>query len=331
MRRPDPSALSLSLGLLVLAAAGLAPLSSFSTGCANGTSAISAGIDAGSQPGDDDDDINQPLPGDDDDTSTGDDSGVSSDSGDASNDGAVSDGSSDGATGDSGPGPSTCAGQLALAQYTFDTGAQGWTHGISDGLTGTSWPYDPWTQGTAAIGTPACPSGSCFGAELTENYAQCQRGYLESPAINVSACAGQSLVLSFQHEYSFWSDGTYFDGGVILVSADGVQWHPLSGNNTFPGIVTIRTSLDSFSCVDGTSCTGSAASCFEVDGKAGYAGNSGGTVSVQLTIPSTLVASQLYIKFSMGSGVSSADYDPGTSRLYTSSGWRVDSVGLKLP
>ncbi len=322
MRRPDPSALSLSLGVLVLAAAGLAPLSSFSTGCANGTSAISAGIDAGSQPGDDDDDINQPLPGDDD-TNTGDDSGVSGDSGDASGDGAVTDGSTDGATGDSGPSPSTCAGQLALAQYTFDTGAQGWTHGISDGQTDPTWPFDPWTQGTAAAGTPACPSGSCFGAELTENYAQCQRGYLQSPAINVNACAGQSLVLTFQHSYSFWNDGTYFDGGVILVSADGgVNWNNLADSNTFPGIVSIQTSLDSYSCDPGK---------FEVDGKHGYAGSSGGTVSAQLTIPATLVTSQLLIKFSMGSGVSSADADPATSRKYTSSGWRVDSVGLKLP
>jgi hypothetical protein len=323
MRCPNPSAVSFPLGVLVLAAAGLAPLSSFSTGCANGTSAVSVGVDAGSsQPGDDDD-INQPLPGDDDANPTGD-SGASTDAGEASRDGAAAaDGSSDAATGDSGPSPTTCAGQLALAQYSFDTGAQGWTHGISDGQTDPSWPFDPWTQGTAASGTPACPSGSCFGAELTENYAQCQRGYLESPAINVSACAGQPLTLTFQHSYSFWNDGTYFDGGVIFVSADGgANWHTLDGSNTFPAVVSIQPTLDGYSCDPGG---------FEVDGKAGYAGVSAGVVSAQLVIPATLVTSQLLIKFSMGSGVSSADADPATSRKYTSSGWRVDNVGLQLP
>ncbi len=321
MRRPDPSAVSFSLGVLVLAAAGLAPLSSFSAGCANGTSAVSAGVDSGSsQPGDDDDNINQPLPGDDDTNPTGD-SGVSADAGDASTDGAAADGSADAATGDSGPSPTTCAGQLALAQYTFDTGAQGWTHGISDGQTGT-WPYDPWTLGTAATGTPACPSGSCFGAELTENYAECQRGYLESPVIDVSACSGQDLQLTFQHEYVFFDDGENFDGGVIFVSADGgANWHTVDTVNTFPGTISIRTQFGSYTCEAGM---------FDVDGKAGYTGTSGGNVSAQLTIPATLVSNQLRIKFSMGTGADIGYRDAGASREYELSGWRVDNVALQV-
>ena len=327
MRRSAPASFPLSFAVLAVAGTSLAPLSTLSSGCANGTSAITGTFDA-SPPGDDDD-ITMPVtPGDDDDQDAS--VGDSSTGDDDAADGAVMSDAASGADGatktDAAPadgGPTTCAAALAIAQYTFDDGPQGWTHGVSDGQ-GTDWPFDPWTQGTAVSGSPACPEGACFGAELTENYAQCQRGYLLSPVIDVSTCSGQNLQLNFQHGYSFWNDGTYFDGGVILVSVDGTNWHTLDTVNTFPGAIAIRTSLDStYFCDDGT---------FEVDGKAGYAGTSGGnTVSVQLTIPSMFVTNRLQIKFSMGSGVSSPTNDAATSRKYTSSGWRVDNVGLSLP
>jgi hypothetical protein len=43
---------------------------------------------------------------------------------------------------------------------------------------------------SATAGTP-CHSGKCFGAELGQNYAQCQRGFLLSPALDLSACVGE--------------------------------------------------------------------------------------------------------------------------------------------
>ena len=328
MRRSAPASFPLSFAVLAVAGASLAPLSTLTSGCANGTSAITGTFDA-STPGDDDDVTMPVTPGDDDDqdasvadSSTGDDDATSATDAAGGSDatsGADGGGTTDAAAPDGGP--TTCAAALALAQYTFDNGSQGWTHGVSDGQ-GTDWPFDPWTQGTAVSGSPACPEGACFGAELTENYAQCQRGYLLSPVIDVSKCAGQSLQLNFQHGYSFWDDGTYFDGGVVLVSVDGTNWHTLDAENTFPGAIAIETDLNGYACDPGT---------FEVDGKAGYAGTSGGNVSVQLLIPSTLVTSQLQIKFSMGSGVNSETTDPNTSRKFKSSGWRVDNVGLSLP
>ena len=306
-----------SLGLLGAASLALALtwLCSVSAGCASGTSAITTTFDA-STPGDDDDTITQPVPGDDDD----DDASVSgTDAAGTKADAAPTDASDAEAVADSGP--PTCAAALALAQYTFDDGPQGWTHGISDGQTGTSWPYDPWSWGTATSG-PACPDAGCFGAELTENYAQCQRGYLVSPTLDLGKCAGEDLQLTFQHGYAFWDDGTYFDGGVVFVSADnGVTWQALDSGGPQP--VNIQTSIDEYACADGP---------FEVDGKQGYVGSSAGNAdAVQLTIPAAMVTSHTLLKFSMGSGVSSQTNDAGTSRLYTLSGWRVDNVSLSLP
>jgi hypothetical protein len=305
-----------SLGLLGAAALALAWGSFVESGCASGTSAITPTSDA-STAGDDDDTVNQPVPGDDDDD---DDASVGgADAASGTGDASITDASDAKAAVDSGP--PTCAAALALAQYTFDEGPQGWTHGVSDGQKGTSWPYDPWSWGTATAG-PACPDAGCFGAELTENYAQCQRGYLVSPTIDLGKCAGQALQLTFQHGYAFWNDGTYFDGGVVFVSADnGATWQALD-----PGTaqtVNIQESIEQYACADGA---------FEVDGKTGYVGSSAGNaITVQLTIPAALVTSQTLIKFSMGSGVSSQTNDASTSRLYTLSGWRVDNVSLSVP
>jgi hypothetical protein len=309
-----------SFGLLASAALAVASLSSVFSGCASGTSAITPTFDAGS-PGDDDDQHTE----DDDDDGTADASTSGAEAGGSTSDAATtdaasaSDAASDAASEASAP--TTCAGALALAQYTFDDGPQGWTHGISDGQTGT-WPYDPWTQGVATNKSPACPSGSCFGAELTENYAQCQRGYLLSPPLDLSTCAGQDLHLNFQQGYVFWDDGTFFDGGVVFVSADGgATWTALSDG--VPGTVVIQQNIDTYQCTDSAN--------FEVDGMPGYTGSSAtGADTVQLTIPSALVTARTLIKFSMGSGVSSPTDDAGTSRLYTGSGWRIDNVGLAM-
>jgi hypothetical protein len=63
---------------------------------------------------------------------------------------------------------------------------------------GSSWPFDPWRHGapTKALG---CKSGSCWATELTTNYAQCQRAFVESPAIDLSACAAEDISLTFEH------------------------------------------------------------------------------------------------------------------------------------
>lgn len=216
---------------------------------------------------------------------------------------------------DAGDAGDACAEALAKISFDFESGAQGFTHGNSDGVTG-SWPFDPWSQGNATIGTP-CKAGKCFGAERTANYAQCHRGYLLSPAIDLSACKGRTVALVFQHAYAYWTDGTWFDGGVVEVSGDGTTWTLPQG--TFSGTVNIRTGLSGYNCIS---------TPFGASGKSGFTGTQTATVRAELTLPAAAITSTTRVRFSSAAGVSSMTTDADTSRSATDFGWRIDDVAF---
>jgi hypothetical protein len=218
-----------------------------------------------------------------------------------------------------------CNDALAATAFDFEAGDAGWTHGISDGVTPPpAWPYDPWTRGTATIGT-ACKGGSCFGAELGQNYAQCQRGYLLSPALNLTpaACAGRTIAIVFHHAHQFWTGSyasqTWFDGGVVEVSANGSTWTLAQG--TYPGTVRINPNRTaSFACVDENN--------FGVHNKSGFVGAQTTTTRVELTIPAVALSATTRVRFSMASGVSTQTTNANTSRSGTGFGWRIDDVSF---
>ena len=216
-----------------------------------------------------------------------------------------------------------CATALAKITYDFESGAGGWTHAVSDGATG-SWPFDPWATGTASVGT-ACKSGKCFGTELVKNYAQCQRGAVSSPPIDLSACTGRTVALVFQHAYSFWT-GSYggsvwFDGGVVEVSADGSTWQVPTGS--YPGTVKINPDRGaSYACV--------LPSAFGVHNKQGFVGVLTTTGKAELTLPTSAISATTRLRFSFASGVSSQTTDPDSSRGATAPGWRIDDVGFVM-
>lgn len=233
-------------------------------------------------------------------------------------DGSVADAKTDSAPADA------CSAALAKITYDFEAGASGWTHAVSDGAdgSGTSWPYDPWLTGTASV-APACKAGKCFGTELTKNYAQCQRGHLLSPVVDLSACAGKTVALVFQHAYSFWTGSyngtTWFDGGVVEASSNGTTWQALTG--TYPGTVKINPDRGaSYACVLSTS--------FGVNNKQGFVGVQTTTAKAELTIPASAISKTTRIRFSFASGVSSQVTNADSSRASTAPGWRIDDVGF---
>jgi hypothetical protein len=240
---------------------------------------------------------------------------MGSDSG--NNGDARTDAPSEGSTSD------PCANALASLVYDFESGDQGFTHGISDGVTPPpAWPYDSWTRGSASMGT-ACKSGSCWGVELTQNYAQCERGYLLSPSVDLSACKGRSVSVAFDQAYSFWTGNvggtTYYDGGVVEVSADGTTWQLVTGATS--GTVAINPSQGiDYACVQSNG--------FGVNQKAGFVGASATTSHVVLAIPASAMSSTTQVRFSFASGVSSMTSDPDQSRSATSWGWRIDNVSF---
>lgn len=218
---------------------------------------------------------------------------------------------------------SPCAKALAAIKFDFESGAQGWTHGISDAMPSSapSWPYDTWALGVATAGT-TCASGSCFGTELTKNYAQCERGFLVSPSIDLSACTGQSVSLVFQHAYAFLDlNATTRDGGVVEVSGDdGASWQIPKG--TYPGTVAINPSIgSSYKCVQPPA--------FGVNGKQGFTGSQRQTTKASLELPATTISAKVRVRFSFASGVTSSTVDPDASRAATDFGWRIDDVGFE--
>lgn len=267
--------------------------------------------DGGATTGDDD---SERIPGADDDDDT-----TTSSSGSSGT--TKKDGGGDGGGSSSGNVTSACATALSKATWDFESGAQGWTHAPSDGTDEAQWPFDPWDVGTDSNDFP-CPNGSCFGAELSENYAQCSRGDLLSPKVDLSACAGQAIKLQFAQAYDFqtenYNGGNYFDGGIVELSSDGGNtWSVPSGS--YPGTVTILPAQNA-SCVS---------TPFHVTGKQGFVGTQQVAATFVVAVPNAMLTNALRIRFSTGAGVSTDAVDH--ARGGTAAGWRIDDVKFVGP
>lgn len=218
--------------------------------------------------------------------------------------------------GSSGGVSAACMTAIAKASWDFEASDQGWTHLPSDGADQqASWPFDPWSRGTSAI--LACPSGNCWAGERTQNYAQCSRGELLSPTVDLSACATAKVTLVFKHAYRFWTGSyngqTWFDGGIVEVSGNGgSSWSVPAG--TYPGTLKILKSR-SVSCVSAP---------FHADAKQGFTGAQATPVEFSVTIPAAQLTTKTRLRFSTGAGVSTDD--TGYHRENTEPGWRIDDV-----
>lgn len=220
---------------------------------------------------------------------------------------------------DSGTG-SQCA--TALAAITFDfTADQGWTHAVSDNAQGAAtWPFDEWSRGTST--SLACPGGGCFGFKLSQNYAQCSRGELVSPKINLSACSGSKVALSFKHAFSFWTGSyngtTWYDGGIVEISGDdGASWSVPTA--TYPGTVKINPNRGaSYACVLPTT--------FHVSDKPGFVGAATTPATFEIELPAAAITDKFRVRFAQAAGVSSQTTSAETSRGSTAPGWRIDDV-----
>lgn len=231
-------------------------------------------------------------------------------------------GSSDAGTGDDDAGlPEACANALAAARESFEDGPDGWTHHVMDGVSGT-WPFDPWEVGTpSSVGPSSCADGArCWATDLDQNYAQCGRAELRSPSIDLTACAGRSIVLVWEQWYEFWSGSyngtTWYDGGLVEVSTDGgTTWSPVDPS-IYSGTIRINPNRGSaYSCLQSNS--------FHVHNRPGFVGSSGGWERVEAEL---FVSGTFRVRFAWASGVSSSTTNANTSRSATAPGWYIDDV-----
>ncbi|MBL4634383.1 MAG: hypothetical protein JKY56_10955 [Kofleriaceae bacterium] len=228
------------------------------------------------------------------------------------------------AAADANVGQALCAAALETLRFDFEGSAQGFVHGKQSEVIGESgWTFDHWEQGPAS-GTTICPSGNeCWGTNLSGNYIQCQRAYLVSPQIDLSACGSREIEprILLEHNYSFWfgqaNGGQRFDGGIIEISGDGSTWQRVNLN--YPGTIDINPNLgSSYACVEQDN--------FYVDGQPGFVGTSGGWVTESFTVPFSLATVSFQIRFLYAAGVSSQTTDQTQSMSGTAPGWYLDNL-----
>lgn len=214
------------------------------------------------------------------------------------------------------------AGPVTVVNYTFNSGAEGWTHQKIDSAT-ASWPYDMWEQGSATSGPGSCHEGAgCFGFNLDGNYINCQRAQLISPAIDLSSYTGKSLKIEFMHWYNFWASPTAsYDGGFVEFSNDGgTNWSQITGYS-YPGTVKIYMGSGGYTCVSPT---------YYVTNKPGFTETSGGNwQKVEMDIPADMMTSTFKIRFVFSSGIQK-NTTSQTPSDYSYPGWYIDDVTVMV-
>ncbi len=223
--------------------------------------------------------------------------------------------------------PAACAEALAAAAFDFESGAAGWHHDRMPEIEGdtTQWRFDDWEIGAASnVGPAACHDGNgCWGTRLNNNYISCQRAYVRSPEIDLSACAGESLSLTFWHWYDFWTDDwdgrTWFDGGIVELGGDGPDWS-MPDDIVYPGTIAINPDKGvNYECIDSNN--------FYVDSQPGYVGSSGAWEQVEVAIPAEMVAAGFQVRFSYSSGVILESRTQNASN-YFNAGWYIDDLAV---
>lgn len=226
--------------------------------------------------------------------------------------------------------PSACDGALASLATGFEAGAAGWTHAVLDGASAPGWPLDEWQLGAASSGPGSCRTGvGCWATRLDANYTSCERAALTSPPIDLSPCAGSSARVTFWTWHDFWTGTvagkpeTWFDGGLVEVSANGTTWSSVTPAPAYPGTISINGNISSYACVSQNS--------FSVHGKPGWVGMSGGWKEVTIPIPAAALTSTFQLRFAFSSGVSYANNNAETNRSYTRPGWYIDDLSFSSP
>lgn len=227
-------------------------------------------------------------------------------------------------------GNSACALQLAAATTAIETAAAGWTHAVMDGASAAGWPLDEWQGGQASAGPGSCRTGGhCWASPLNKNYTSCERAELVSPAVNLSACAGEDVSLVLWTWFDFWNGtvsgkaGTWFDGGFVEVQGATNNWMAITPAPAYPGALAINGNIGSYACVSPDS--------FYAHSKPGFVGMSAGWREESIVLPQAVLTPSFRVRFVFASGVSFADNDAEGNRSHTRPGWFIDDLSFTLP
>ena len=218
-----------------------------------------------------------------------------------------------------------CRAALADAEFTFEDGAEGWTHAELDGVEG-DWPIDGWNRGPLQSGPGQCFEGAqCWATHINGNYVQCQRAELRSPVIDLRPCADYDVELVFDHWYDFWAgdDGfdIWYDGGTLEAANSG-EYFEIVDPDAMPGVIRINPSIGDYECLR--------ARDFYVHGLPGYVLRSDGWVEVRASLDDMHRIDTFQMRFIYGSGVSQPTDSAVESQQSLRPGWYVDHLRFEI-
>jgi len=173
--------------------------------------------------------------------------------------------------GDDGPGG--CTGMLLAADFELSNGGFVETPGSS-----------VWDWGTIGAGPSPGSHGKVWATNLSGTYGACDDAFLTSPAIDLSACSGVTLTLTFDTWYEYERYGLAYYDGFIVEFWNGSAWVKIAPVGGWDHTIQIY------------GCSG-----IYVSGEDGFAYESGGWVVKTFTVSLTSYPSTFQLRFVHGS------------------------------
>jgi hypothetical protein len=169
-------------------------------------------------------------------------------------------------------GTTGCYGTMFSADFELDDG--GFTETPSTSV---------WEWGTIGTGPPPGTHGKVWATNLSGSYGACDDAFLTSPRIDLSACGGRTLTLSFDTWYEYERVGIYYDG-YIVEFWNGASWAKIAPVGGWDHTINIY------------GCSG-----IHVSGEEGFAGTSGGWLHKTFTLTLSSYPSTFQFRFVHGS------------------------------
>jgi hypothetical protein len=172
-------------------------------------------------------------------------------------------------------GSTGCTGTLLSSD--FETGDGGFTESPGDTV---------WEWGAIVSGAPSSGHGNVWATNLSGNYGACENAFLTSTTLDLSACGGVTITLTFDTWYEYEQYGLVYYDGFLVEMWNGSAWVQVAPVGGWDHRVDIY------------GCSG-----IHVEGKDCFAHESGGWLAKTFTSTLTSYPSDFKFRFVHGSDV----------------------------
>lgn len=172
-------------------------------------------------------------------------------------------------------GATACSGTIFSSDFETDNG--GFTENPSTSV---------WDWGAIGAGPPVSGHGNVWATNLSGTYGSCQDASLTSPTIDLSACGGVTMTLTFETWYEYEKFGLVYYDGFLVEMWNGSTWTRIAPVGGWDHTISIY------------GCSG-----IYVEGEDGFAHTSSGWVTKTFTVTLTSYPATFKFRFVHGSDV----------------------------